>query len=243
MSNIRLNRRTWLAKSLSLIRQTKEKHGILEAYSRFIIALSGGLDSMVLAFLLKEYNIRFDQKWDMRLLHIDHGFYKNDTKGLKKFAADLDYPLEIIKSKIADSIVRARDKCWRCSWQRRKLLLENAERYDVFNIALGHHQNDVVEALLLNMFFNSDISTLVPRQSVIHGRFYFIRPLYYFTREQIEIVARAANITAITKACPYQQISKRTVVRDILKTMESFNPQVISSVFNSLNNIKTLYLP
>jgi len=198
---------------------------------------------MVLAILLKEYNLHFNQNWDIRLLHIDHGFYKSDMNPLKKFAFDLGTPLEIVKTGVAASIARAKDKCWRCSWQRRKLLLENAEKYNIFNIALGHHQNDVAEALLLNMFFNSDISTFVPKQSVIHGRFYFIRPLYYFTREHLEKIARGCNITSIIKPCPYHQNSKRNLVRTLLTEIETYNPQVISSIFNSMSNIKNLYLP
>ncbi|OGC43140.1 hypothetical protein A2Y85_01285 [candidate division WOR-3 bacterium RBG_13_43_14] len=243
MSNIRFNRRRLLSNSLSLIRQTIEKYQLLNEHSRFIIGLSGGLDSMVLALLIKEYNLHFNQNWDIRLLHIDHGFSQSDINGLKNFAVEIGFPLKTIKTNIARSVARAKDKCWRCSWKRRKLLLENAEKYNIFNIALGHHQNDVVEALLLKMFFNSDISTLVPKQSVIHGRFYFIRPLYSFTRERIEKIGQAYNITAIIKQCPYRQDSKRTMVRDLLEQLGQYNPQVVSSIFKSLGNIKTSYLP
>jgi tRNA(Ile)-lysidine synthase TilS/MesJ len=243
LPEIRLKRRSLIAKSLSLIRQAIEKHQLLDPHSRFVIALSGGLDSMILAILLKEYNYHFSQNWDMRLLHIDHGFFESDLNRFKKFAAGLDCPLRIAKANIAASVARAKDKCWRCSWQRRKLLLENAEKNNIFSIALGHHQNDVVEALLLNMFFNSDISTLVPKQAVIHGRFYFIRPLYYFTREHLEKLAQTLNINAIAKPCPYRQISKRAMVRDLLHKIEPYNPHVISSIFNSLSNVKHLYLP
>ncbi len=198
---------------------------------------------MVLAFLLKEYNLHFKQNWEIKLMHIDLGFSNSDPDKLMQFAKKINCPLKIVKTKIARSAARSKDKCWRCSWQRRKALLENAEKYNIFNIALGHHQNDVVETALLNMFFNSDISTMIPRQSVIHGRFYFIRPLYLFNRERLEQIARKHHITPVCQSCPFQKESKRNYVRNVLKQFEHYNPKIMDSIFKSLSNIKRSYLP
>ncbi len=232
-----------LAGSLSLVGQTIEKYQILEKHGRLLVGLSGGLDSMIMALLLREYCYRFDQNWEIRMIHIDHGFTNTDIDALEDFAGKLGYPLRIVKTRIARSVARARDKCWRCAWQRRKALLENAEKQNIFNIALGHHQNDVVESVLMNMFFNGDISTLVPKQPVIHGRFYFIRPLYFFRREQLEKIAGIYDIDALARPCPFQKNSKRTMTRGILKQLQRHNPHVISSIFNALQNVKNSYLP
>jgi len=140
-------------------------------------------------------------------------------------------------------IEKAEKKCYRCARERRKKLLEVAEKNDIFQIALAHHKQDVCETLLLNMMYNGEMSALVPKQSVIQGRFSFVRPLYYIDKKQIRTIAELYRLSPMSTPCPYYQDSKRELVREFLETIKKDNPDVYTNIFRSIYHIKHAYMP
>jgi tRNA 2-thiocytidine biosynthesis protein TtcA len=135
------------------------------------------------------------------------------------------------------------NKCYRCSRERRKTLLETASRLNIFQIALAHHKQDVVETVIMNMIYNGAISTLTPKQSVIHGRFFLVRPLYYFEKDTIQAIARTRGLPSNDNVCAYYQDSKREVVRDFLEKTKKHNPDVYKNIFRSIFHINKAYMP
>lgn len=113
----------------------------------------------------------------------------------------------------------------------------------IFQIALAHHKEDVAETALLNMMYNGGISTIVPKQSVIQGRFFFIRPLYYFSKELIQDIARVYKLPRNKNICPYFEESKREEVRKFLTKIQKENHDVYKNIFRSIFNIKNSYMP
>jgi tRNA 2-thiocytidine biosynthesis protein TtcA len=205
--------------------------------------VSGGVDSLILLLLLIEYNHRFKKQWDIRACHVDHQFPKSDTTPLRDFLVACGIPYTIIKTKALPAIEKADKKCYRCARERRRKLLEVAENNDIFQIALAHHKQDVCETLLLNMIYNGEMSTLVPKQSVIQGRFFFVRPLYYIDKRQIETIAELYRLSPIRTLCPYYQDSKRESVREFLETIKKDNPDVYTNVFRSVYHVRHTYMP
>ncbi|MFX1506338.1 MAG: hypothetical protein ACFFDC_09510, partial [Promethearchaeota archaeon] len=92
----------------------------------------------------------------------------------------------------------------------------------------------IAETILLNMIFNGEISTVVPKQSVIQGRFFFIRPLYYFDKEKIITLARIYGLPETSNICPYYKDSKREMERDFLERIKKDNPHVYKNIFTGL---------
>ena len=139
--------------------------------------------------------------------------------------------------------MRTKNRCYPCSRQRRKILLETADQYSIFQIALAHHIQDAVETLFMNMIYNGELSTLIPNQSVIQGRFSFIRPLYYMTKDQIRDIARIYGLRQGNNVCPFYQDSKRDVVRRFLDSIGKDNPDVYKNIFRGMFRIKKAFLP
>lgn len=229
--------------SLSLIKRAIERHGFLAKNSRVLVGVSGGVDSLVLVLLLIEYNVRYTQKWYIHACHVDHQFPGWNTRGLKNFFLQHHIPHTVVKTPVGKRVKNLEKKCYTCSRERRKKLLEVAEKINIFQIALAHHKQDIAETMLLNMIYNGEISTVVPKQSVIQGRFFFIRPLYYLDKEKILSLARIYGLPEKDNICPYYKESKREMVRDFLEKIKEDNPDVYKNIFRSIFHIKKTYMP
>ncbi len=232
-----------MSTSLALMKQAIERHGFLERNSRVLLGISGGIDSRVLLLLLIEYDQRFDQKWDIHACHINPQFPEWDAEQLREFFKKNNVSYTIKKTQIYEKIKNVENRCYPCARERRKNLLEIADKLGIFQIALAHHKQDVVETMLLNMIYNGEISTVIPKQSVIQGRFFFIRPLYYIDKEKIRAIAHIYGAVEKSNVCPYYQKSKRETIRNFLEKIKIENPDVYKNIFRSIFHIKKSYMP
>ncbi len=229
--------------ALSCIERVIDRFKILSQHSGVVVGVSGGRDSLVLLYLLNTYNKKFQKNWKIYTCHIDPGFPHWDTDYITRFSAQLEIPCKIIKTDIAWRIKNLKKKCFFCARERRRQLLQYAESLNVFQIALAHHLEDVVETFLLNIIYNGEISTFIPNQSVIQGRFSFIRPLYYIEKREIDKISSALLIPEKMNICPYYHISKRQRIREFLNEITLEYPDAYRSIFNGIKNIKPAYLP
>ena len=225
------------------MRRAIEKHQLLEKYGRVLVGVSGGKDSYALLDMLVQYNERYCQRWEIHAAHIDPQFPGWDPDPIRQFVERLDLPFHYYRSTIATRIRELGHRCFFCSRERRRRLLEIAEAHNIFTVALAHHQEDVGETLLLNMLYNGEIATCLPRQSVIHGRFHFIRPLYYYSKDDILDLDRVRRFPRDVNLCPYGKDSQREKIRAILAEIRQHNRAVDKNLFGTLFNIKREYLP
>jgi tRNA 2-thiocytidine biosynthesis protein TtcA len=228
---------------LSSIRFAKNRHSILEKHTSVLVGVSGGMDSLVLLFLLLEFNVKYRQKWDIKACHIDAGFPAWNPGFLEKLLAAHKIETIIVKANIYKRIQKVQDKCYFCSRERRQKLMEIAEGLDVFNIALAHHQEDAVETLLLNMLYTGRMGTLLPKQPIVRGRFSFVRPLYYLDKKTIRVIAKAFDLASLGRSCPFYQDSRRELIRNLLNKIQEKTPDIYTNIFHSIFNINKPYMP
>jgi len=154
-----------------------------------------------------------------------------------------EVPYKIIKAPINRVVKNRENRCYFCSRERRKKILEFADKLNIFRVALAHHKEDVAESLFLNIIYNGEISVPTPKQSIIQGRFYIIRPLYYFEKERIEELARVIGLPNNRNLCPYYKESKRELIRNFLKRIKKEHPLVYKNIFRSIFHINRAYMP
>jgi tRNA 2-thiocytidine biosynthesis protein TtcA len=217
-------------------------YGMIKENDRILVAVSGGKDSLCMLKILKE-RIRFvPNKYEIVACFVDMGFSWIDKESL----------ISYFKSESLDFVVSSPPVSWKgesenfdcfwCSWNRRKVLFDTAERTECSKIALGHHMDDIVETMLLNLFFNGEISTMRPYQEMFGGKLAIIRPLAYVEERQLEKLSSFLGLPVIKSMCPKKDISKRKKMKEIIRDIENINPEVRKNIFRSLKRIKKEYL-
>jgi tRNA(Ile)-lysidine synthase TilS/MesJ len=133
--------------------------------------------------------------------------------------------------------------CFLCSWQRRKALFEVAKQHKSNIIALGHHQDDMVETLLMNMAFQGAMASMPPKLTMEKFEMNIIRPFALLTEDDMKRYSEIKGFRPAIKNCPYETGSFRAEIKKIVSELAQLNPKVRSSIFAAMQNIKEEYLP
>ena len=221
------------------------RYGLIQDGDRILVGVSGGKDSLTLLHLLHERRKRVQTHYELIPVHIDLGFDSKRANILKDFfeAQGLPYHIEFTDiGKRANGPENRENPCFLCSWERRKLIFQLSHRLKCNKIALGHHKDDIIETLLLNIFYSGEISTMLPLQTLFKGKIILIRPLALIEEKKIERFAREMDLPFGPSGCPSSGKTKRKEVKELIETLGRKNRKVKGNIFRSLSNIKLDYL-
>jgi tRNA 2-thiocytidine biosynthesis protein TtcA len=215
---------------------------MLSEGDKIAVAVSGGKDSLTLLRILNDRRSFVPIKYSLVAVHIDMGYPKSIAKKLEKYfkKAGVEYHIEKV-----DTLRKTKKKdinCFWCSWNRRKALFEVSDRLKCTKLALGHHLDDIVETILLNLFFQGEISAMCPKQELFKGKIKLIRPLAYVEEYMIKRFALEEKIPHDTCACPNAVTSNRAKMGDIIQDLEKTCPEIKKNIFRSVKRIKKDYL-
>jgi tRNA 2-thiocytidine biosynthesis protein TtcA len=222
------------------IGQAMMSYEMLDNGDRVLVAISGGIDSLVMACILKLWCSKAPIDYEIIAIHIDHGFKNDSGESVQKELARHGIHCQIIPS--PPSFTEENINCYQCSRQRRKYLFDLARNLNCNKIALGHHKDDIIETFFLNILYSGNISTMLPKQSLFDGKINLIRPMAFLEKNQITGIAEKAGIKAVKNPCPLNGKTKRENIREKLDLFYNIAPGVKASIFTSLSNVKTDYL-
>lgn len=239
-TRLHLHLKKWLEKAMG-------DYAMVEKNDRILVGVSGGTDSLALLHLLGTPMV-FTPPFTLVAAYIDPGF---DGIGADRAvveahlqATGVAYVTETSDiGSLAHSPVNRKNPCFLCSRLRRRRLFEIAAAQNCNKIALGHHRDDIVETLLINLFYGREISTMVPRQPLFGGRLSLIRPLAYVREELLKRYAREQAFPILPERCPTAATSYRRRVKALLADLEAGHPGVRENVCRALGNVKLAYLP
>ncbi len=234
----------WQKEIRSLMGKAIHRYGLIQNGDRILVGVSGGKDSLTLLHLLHERQKRVPIHYELIPVHIDLGFDSKRTEVLKKYieVQGLPYHLEFTDiGRRANSPENRENPCFLCSWERRKRLFHLAYRFKCNKIALGHHKDDIIETLLLNIFYSGEISAMLPAQALFKGKITLIRPLALLEENKIERFAEAMGLPFGPSGCPSSGKTKRKEVKELINALERRNRKVKGNIFRSLSNIKLDY--
>jgi len=206
------------------------------------VAVSGGKDSLTLLKVLADRQSFVPIKYDLLAVHIDMGYPCHHPKILAEYFKKIGVNYHIEKIDVLKGKSRKDISCFWCSWNRRKALFEVADRFRCQKVALGHHNDDIVETILLNLFFQGEISAMNPKQELFGGKITLIRPLAYVEESMIRRFARTMVFPHHKCACPNSLTSSRTKVEGIIKELRKVCPDIKTNIFRSVQRIKKDYL-
>ncbi len=201
---------------------------------------------MVLLDLLASPMI-FIPEFKLMAVHIDLGFAggEGDAARIEKeiVARVEDYALEKTDiGPVAHSDVNRKNPCFLCSRLRRRRIFEIAAARGCNRIAFAHHRDDIIETLLINMFYGREISTMMPKQSIFKGELHIIRPLAYIQEGLIKKYAGERGFAVAPNRCPTSGASRRLYIKELLRTLEKDNRQLRHNIWTAMHHVKADYL-
>lgn len=230
-----------------------QQYQLLQNDDHILIGLSGGKDSLLLTELLGRQAHIYVPRIRVTAVHIrvKERNYSSDINYLEEFCHRHDVPFIVRDTTIVplrqgpnteQENSREKDPCFLCSWYRRKALLDLAQELGCTRIALGHHQDDILHTLLLNLIYQGSFAAMPPRLKLDKMPLEYIRPLCLIQESDIQRYATLMDYHKQATLCPYEHASSRAEVRQLYKQLEQMNPNVRSSLWNAIHNVKLSYL-
>jgi tRNA 2-thiocytidine biosynthesis protein TtcA len=214
-------------------------YNMIEDGDRIMVCLSGGKDSYTLLDILRQLQAKAPVRFELVAVHLDQKQPDYDARLLPNYLRSIGMPFEIIEqdtySVVKRVIPEGKTMCGLCSRLRRGALYAYAERNGFTRIALGHHRDDLVETLFLNMFHHSSLKAMPPKLQSDDGKHVVIRPLAYCSEGDIAGYAALRGFPIMPcNLCGSQETLQRKVIKQMLQEWERKFPGRIENVFRAL---------
>jgi len=212
-----------------------------------LVAVSGGKDSYTLHHLLAQLVKRAPVSFSLVAVNIDQGHpgYPGHvlTEYMRKSGHDFRMVHEDTYSIVTDKIPEGKTYCSLCSRLRRGILYRLATELGCTKIALGHHRDDILVTLLLNLFFAGQMKAMPPKLVSDDGAHVVIRPLVYCAEEEIAAYAAEKAFPILPcDLCGSQDNLQRKIVGNLLSAMEREHPGIRASMLAALTNVRPSHL-
>ena len=218
-------------------------YGLIADGDHILVGVSGGKDSLALVEFLGQRAQVYVPRFQVTAVYIrlKERSYQSDIDYLERHCASVRVPFIVRDTEIGAE--EKKDPCFLCSWYRRKALFDVAQELGCNKIALGHHKDDLVETLLMNLIFQGSVATIPPLLQMEKMPIEMIRPLCLIEEKDIQEYAELSGYEKQVKLCPLEKVSNRTEVKRLLAQLEALNPNVRDSIWGAMENIKSDYLP
>jgi tRNA 2-thiocytidine biosynthesis protein TtcA len=222
-------------------------YNLIEAGDRVMVCLSGGKDSYTLLDLLLKLQAKAPVEFELHAVHLDQKQPGYDPEILPAYLRGIGVPHTILEQdtyRVVKRVVpEGKTMCGLCSRLRRGALYQHAERAGYTRIALGHHRDDLVETLFLNLFHHAKLAAMAPKLRSDDGRHVVIRPLAYCAENDIAAYAQARAFPIIPcNLCGEQENLQRKAIKAMLQEWERKHTGRVENVFRGLANVRPAQL-
>ena len=220
---------------------------MIEDGDRVMVCLSGGKDSYTLLALLRQLQAKAPVCFELVAVHLDQKQPDYDANVLPDYLRSIGMPFHIVEqdtySVVKRVVPEGKTMCGLCSRLRRGALYNFAEREGFTKIALGHHRDDIVETLFLNLFHHSTLKAMPPKLLSDDGRHVVIRPLAYCNEHDIAEYARQEQFPVMPcNLCGSQQTPQRKAIKQMLTEWEHAHPGRVENIFRALSCVAPSHL-
>jgi tRNA 2-thiocytidine biosynthesis protein TtcA len=220
---------------------------LVEPGDHVMVAVSGGKDSYTLLDLLWRARSKAPFRFDVTAVHLDQAQPGYDGAPLRAWLEQFGAPFEIVRrdtySKVIELVQDGKSYCGPCSRMRRGILYDVGERLGCNKIALGHHRDDALETLMLNLFYAGKMQAMPAVYTTDDQRFRVIRPLVECSEADIVAHASLAAYPILPcNLCGSQDGLRRDAMTRLLAQLERDNPNVRAVMLNALRNVQPSHL-
>jgi tRNA 2-thiocytidine biosynthesis protein TtcA len=220
---------------------------MIEDGDRLMVAVSGGKDSYTMLHLLRALQKKAPVDFSLKVVNIDQGHPGYPAQRLRDYMAREEYDFTMIEEDtyaiVTEKIPAEKTYCSLCSRLRRGILYRVAREMGCTKIALGHHRDDVLQTLLLNLMFAGQLASMPPKLVGDEGRMIVVRPLVYCAEEDIRAYAEKLLFPILPcDLCGSQENLQRKIVGRMLDELEAKNPGTKQVMLAALQNVRPSHL-
>jgi tRNA 2-thiocytidine biosynthesis protein TtcA len=221
--------------------------GLIEDGDRILVAVSGGKDSYTMLHLLRELQRKAPVRFDLKVVNVDQGHPGYPGHLLREYMAREGYDFTMIEENtyaiVTAKIPEGKTYCSLCSRLRRGILYRVAAELGCNKIALGHHRDDVLQTLMLNLLFAGKLASMPPKLVADEADCVVIRPLVYCAEEDIRAFAEAAEFPILPcDLCGSQDNLQRKQVGRMIDDLERQRPGTKAIMLAALGNVRPSHL-
>lgn len=225
-----------------------QEYDLIQEGDKIAVCISGGKDSMLMAKLFQELKRHRKMNFELVFLVMDPGYNPENRQIIMDNAKLLGIPVEVFHSEIFDTVAQIEDSpCYLCARMRRGYLYSQAKKMGCNKIALGHHFDDVIETVLMGMFYAGKIETMMPK---LHSQNFegmeLIRPMYMIRESDIlawrdynklGFIQCACRFTENCATCGGASTSKREEMKKLIASLRKESDLIDKNIFRSIHDI------
>ncbi len=218
------------------------EYNMIQEGDKIMVAVSGGKDSSILVTLLHDIQRRAKKEFSVEAVMLDQKQPGFDSLAYEKWMKSMGVKLTVLEKdtySIVQEKVQGKVYCSLCSRLRRGILYNYAQEQGFTKIALGHHRDDMIETLLLNIFYTGKLSTMPPKLRSDDRRNIVIRPMVFVGEEELKNLTKIWNFPIIPcNLCGSQEGLKRQKMKDLVNQLEKEIPMIRASLLTAMGNVR-----
>lgn len=207
---------------------------------KIAVCISGGKDSFLLAKCMQELRKHSRYKFDLEFIVMDPGYTEKNLLRIKENLSLLGIDAKVYQSNIFNQIKDTTSICYLCARKRRGFLYAKAKELGCNKIALGHHFDDVIETILLNIIYAGEYKTMMPKlKSTNFEGMQLIRPLYFVKEKDIVSWKNFCELEFLDCACTVteKQVGKRKEIKELIENLRKIDKNIDIHILRSSENI------
>lgn len=225
---------------LTKVKKAVIDYDMIQNNDHIAVGISGGKDSLALLFILDTLKKYSSLSFDITAVTIDLG-WNMDFEPIKKLCNELKIPYKIVQTyigKIVFDVRKEKNPCSLCSKMRRGALDNAAKELGANKVALGHHADDIIETLFLNLIFTARFSTFDPKTFLSRKKITIIRPLIYLDEKTVSSIASYKKLPVIQNLCPASNKTKRHDIKQLVTHANQIFPRARQNLITALKKQK-----
>lgn len=229
------------------IGQAIRDYDLIQDGDRIMVCISGGKDSYAMLYFLDIMRRRFPIKFDIVAVHLDQVQPGYNGAPMEEWLIQKGYPYKLLKrdtySVVKEKTQAGQAYCFMCSRMRRGILYDAAVELGCNKMALGHHRDDALETLMLNLIFSGQLKSMPPKLVSDDGRNVVIRPMLYCAEDDLVKFSLEQQFPILPcNLCGSQENLQREQMKVLLDQMEATNPGTRSRMLAALCNVRSSHL-
>ena len=226
-----------LQRLLSLTRQALDQYGLIQDGDRIAVGVSGGKDSLTLLYALHHLQRFYPKKYELQAITVDLGLGNMNLEPVRELCREFGIPYTVIPTEIGKVLFEIRKEsnpCSLCAKMRKGAFNEKAKELGCNKIAYAHHRDDVIETMLMSLFYEGRFHSFSPYTYLDRMDLTVIRPMMYVSEADIIGFKNKYQLPVCKNPCPVDGKTRREYVKNLIRDLNLENPGVKDRFFHAV---------